>query len=125
MTLKSMTGFARADGVRGDTSWHWEARSVNSRNLDLRLRLPSGFEGLGLAAVEAMMRGLAIVASRIGGLGEVVQPDVTGILVAIFEEARFVAGDRSVPFVAPGACVDRKEAPLPSRRVRGKGGGPT
>jgi uncharacterized protein (TIGR00255 family) len=46
MTLKSMTGFARADGVHGDTSWYWEARSVNGRNLDLRLRLPSGFEGL-------------------------------------------------------------------------------
>lgn len=41
----------------------------------------SGFEGLGLAAVEAMMRGLPVVASRIGGLSEVVQPDVTGLLV--------------------------------------------
>jgi len=50
MTLKSMTGFARADGVHGDTSWHWEARSVNSRTLDLRLRLPSGFEGLEIRA---------------------------------------------------------------------------
>jgi uncharacterized protein (TIGR00255 family) len=54
MTLKSMTGFARADGVHGDTSWHWEARSVNGRNLDLRLRLPSGFE-----ALEIRARGLA------------------------------------------------------------------
>jgi uncharacterized protein (TIGR00255 family) len=50
MTLKSMTGFARADGVHGDTSWYWEARSVNGRNLDLRLRLPSGFEGLEIRA---------------------------------------------------------------------------
>jgi uncharacterized protein (TIGR00255 family) len=50
MTLKSMTGFARADGVHGDTSWHWEARSVNGRNLDLRLRLPSGFEALEVKA---------------------------------------------------------------------------
>jgi uncharacterized protein (TIGR00255 family) len=50
MTLKSMTGFARADGVHGDTSWHWEARSVNGRNLDLRLRLPSGFEALEIKA---------------------------------------------------------------------------
>ena len=54
MTLKSMTGFARADGVHGDTSWHWEARSVNGRTLDLRLRLPSGFERLEIKA-----RGLA------------------------------------------------------------------
>jgi len=50
MTLKSMTGFARADGGHGDTSWHWEARSVNGRNLDLRLRLPSGFEGVEIRA---------------------------------------------------------------------------
>ena len=50
MTLKSMTGFARADGVHGETSWHWEARSVNGRNLDLRLRLPSGFEALEIKA---------------------------------------------------------------------------
>ena len=41
----------------------------------------AGFEGLGLAAVEAMMRGLAVIASRIGGLSEVVRPDVTGVLV--------------------------------------------
>jgi len=54
MTLKSMTGFARADGVHGDISWYWEARSVNGRSLDLRLRLPSGFERLEIGA-----RGLA------------------------------------------------------------------
>src|SRR5262245_58197599 len=54
MILKSMTGFARADGVHGDTSWSWEARSVNGRGLELRLRLPSGFE-----ALEIRVRGLA------------------------------------------------------------------
>jgi uncharacterized protein (TIGR00255 family) len=54
MTLKSMTGFARADGVHGDTDWSWEARSVNGRGLELRLRLPSGFE-----ALEIRVRGLA------------------------------------------------------------------
>src|ERR1044072_6381950 len=45
-----MTGFPRAEGVHGDTSWSWEARSVNGRNLDLRLRLPSGFEALEIRA---------------------------------------------------------------------------
>jgi len=50
MTLKSMTGFARADGVHGDTNWSWEARSVNGRSLELRLRLPAGFEGLEIKA---------------------------------------------------------------------------
>src|SRR5262245_12421365 len=46
MTIKSMTGFARADGTAGPTSWHWELRSVNGRGLDIRLRLPPGFESL-------------------------------------------------------------------------------
>ena len=52
----------------------------------------SGFEGLGLAAVEAMMRGLAVVASRIGGLSEVVQPDVTGVLVEPNDPASLATG---------------------------------
>ena len=40
--LSSMTGFAAAAGP----DWTWEARSVNHRGLDLRLRLPSGWDGL-------------------------------------------------------------------------------
>ena len=46
MTIKSMTGFARADGAAGPVSWHWELRSVNGRGLDIRLRVPPGFESL-------------------------------------------------------------------------------
>ena len=50
MALKSMTGFARADGHHGQASFSWEARSVNGRNLDLRFRLPSGLDGLEIKA---------------------------------------------------------------------------
>jgi uncharacterized protein (TIGR00255 family) len=50
MTLKSMTGFGRSAGVHGETSWHWEVRSVNGRNLELRFRIPSGLEGLEVKA---------------------------------------------------------------------------
>lgn len=46
MALSSMTGFARADGAHGAVSWYWEVRTVNARGLDLRLRLPPGYEGL-------------------------------------------------------------------------------
>ena len=46
MTIKSMTGFARADGATANLTWHWEVRSVNGRGFDLRLRVPPGFEGL-------------------------------------------------------------------------------
>ncbi|MEK9921424.1 MAG: YicC/YloC family endoribonuclease [Rhodospirillales bacterium] len=36
-----MTGFARVEGHSGDVSWAWEARSVNGRSLDVRVRAPS------------------------------------------------------------------------------------
>src|ERR1044071_3167172 len=41
-----MTGFARTEGEVNGISWAWELKSVNSRLLDLRLRLPPGFDGL-------------------------------------------------------------------------------
>src|SRR2546423_4259362 len=41
-----MTGFARAEGEADGVSWVWELKSVNSRSLDLRLRLPPGFDPL-------------------------------------------------------------------------------
>lgn len=61
MTFQSMTGFARAEGrieVAADAGsagndgawaighWVWEIRSVNSKGLDLRLRLAPGFEAI-------------------------------------------------------------------------------
>jgi len=41
-----MTGFARSEGIAEGLAWAWELRSVNGRGLDLRLRLPTGFEAL-------------------------------------------------------------------------------
>lgn len=46
MAVSSMTGFASADGIYDNASWLWEIRSVNGKGLDVRLRLPSGFEAL-------------------------------------------------------------------------------
>lgn len=43
--------------------------------------MPSLFEGLGVAALEAMAAGKAVIASRVGGLAESVLHGVTGILV--------------------------------------------
>jgi len=46
MTLASMTGFARSSGVHGNLRWAWELKSVNSKGLDLRFRLPPGRDAL-------------------------------------------------------------------------------
>lgn len=46
MPLSSMTGFSRAQGSQGSWRWHWEVRSVNARGLDVRIRVPEGFESL-------------------------------------------------------------------------------
>lgn len=46
MSPKSMTGYGRAEGEFEDWSWVWEVRSVNGKSLDMRFRLPAGFESL-------------------------------------------------------------------------------
>lgn len=62
--LHSMTGFARAEGRAGAApplSWVWEVRSVNNKGLDIRVRVPAGFESLDAAArqivAESVSRG--------------------------------------------------------------------
>jgi len=44
--IASMTGYARAQGADERRRWVWEARSVNGRNLEVRCRVPQGFERL-------------------------------------------------------------------------------
>jgi uncharacterized protein (TIGR00255 family) len=44
--IRSMTGFASANGVLAPHSWGWELRSVNGKGLDLRLRVPDWVDGL-------------------------------------------------------------------------------
>ncbi len=53
-TLSSMTGFARSNGTLDALSWQWELRSVNGKGLDLRIRLPSGFEHLEIPVRQAL-----------------------------------------------------------------------
>jgi uncharacterized protein (TIGR00255 family) len=59
--LSSMTGFGRSDGTTEGLAWVWELRSVNGRGLDLRFRLPPGFDalepGLRELAGQALKRG--------------------------------------------------------------------
>lgn len=46
MSVASMTGFARSEGHADRYGWVWEIKSVNSKSLDLRCRLPAGYDGL-------------------------------------------------------------------------------
>lgn len=46
MALSSMTGFARSHGASGPYAFEWELKSVNAKGLDVRLRLPSGWDEL-------------------------------------------------------------------------------
>jgi uncharacterized protein (TIGR00255 family) len=45
-TLTSMTGFSRTSGQWRDLAWVWEMKSVNGKALDLRFRLPPGYDSL-------------------------------------------------------------------------------
>jgi uncharacterized protein (TIGR00255 family) len=56
MNISSMTGFARTDGTADGLTWTWEARSVNGRGLDVRLRLPPGNEALEIPARDAVAK---------------------------------------------------------------------
>jgi uncharacterized protein (TIGR00255 family) len=50
MTVVSMTGFAEAHGAHDAARWRWEVKSVNGKGMDLRLRMPPGFDGIEAAA---------------------------------------------------------------------------
>ncbi|WP_323794935.1 YicC/YloC family endoribonuclease [Nisaea sp.] len=56
MAINSMTGYARVEGTHdaGDGAaqwqWSWEVKSVNGKGLDIRFRLPGGFDALEIPA---------------------------------------------------------------------------
>ena len=60
-----MTGFARVNGnislAENNISWTWEIKSVNGKSLDLKLRLPNGYDDLTMSlknkASEILNRG--------------------------------------------------------------------
>ena len=63
MPISSMTGFARASSSRNGLLWQWEVKSVNGKALDVRCRLPMGFE-----ALEAPLRAAVTQAFKRGNL---------------------------------------------------------
>src|SRR4051794_20882556 len=63
MSLISMTGFAETPGAHRSMRWRWEVKSVNGRGLDLRMRMPPGFD-----SIESAARMLAAARFRRGNI---------------------------------------------------------
>src|SRR6195256_2754450 len=92
MALSSMTGFARGHGVSGAYSWAWELKSVNAKGLDLRLRLPPGWDAVEgparASAAQVLARGTVYgprTAARRGvpPVGRVNEPVLNAVLAAL------------------------------------------
>ncbi len=58
MSLSSMTGYARASAALDGLHWQWDIKSVNGKGLDVRCRLPPGFETLDLPVREIAQKHL-------------------------------------------------------------------
>jgi len=92
MALSSMTGFARSHGVSGPYVWAWELKSVNAKGLDLKLRLPTGWDVIdgpvrGLAA-EALSRGsvfasLTISREGVAPVARINEPVLAAVLATL------------------------------------------
>ncbi len=51
-----MTGYARVSGEENGLGWAWEVKSVNGRGLDVRTRLPPGYDFLDLPVRDAVQK---------------------------------------------------------------------
>jgi uncharacterized protein YicC (UPF0701 family) len=113
MALISMTGHADLPGASGALAWTWEARSVNGRGLDLRLRLPDGFEpidsAIRAAAAAVFSRGSITVSLRLGaGQGSTVPRLNRAALEAVLnalQSATAAAEERGID-LAPATPAD-------------------
>lgn len=56
--MQSMTGFARCDGADQFAHWVMEAKCVNAKGLDVRVRAPQGYDAVELALRSAAKAGL-------------------------------------------------------------------
>ncbi len=108
-----MTGHADLSGNAGGLAWTWEARSVNGRGLDLRLRLPEGFDALDApvrqAAAGVINRGSVTLALRLerGGTTALprLNPEVLEAAVTAALDAGAVAARRGLD-LAPMTAAD-------------------
>ncbi len=92
MALSSMTGFARGHGVAGSYAWSWEIKSVNSKGLDVKLRLPPGWDAVEAPvrarAAEALSRGavfanLSVTREGVAPVARVNEPVLNAVLATL------------------------------------------
>ena len=98
MTIVSMTGFAESSGSHEGLRWRWEAKSVNGKGLDLRLRTPQGFDALEqparMLATERFRRGNFQISLNVESQGSVRGLNVDPVaLAAAVKLAREVAAE--------------------------------
>ncbi len=107
-----MTGFARTEGRfdgKAPFAWAWEAKSVNGKSLDVRVRVPHGFDSLELparqAAAEVLARGSLnlslIVTSDAASIGTGVDEAVLDGLIDLVKRKTAEHGTRVF-----GNCVE-------------------
>ena len=131
MALSSMTGFARADGVEGAYAWAWELKSVNAKGLELRLRLPPGWDAVEPAvrklATEALSRGtvhanLTVQRTGIAPSVRINEPVLTAVLAAARDvaarvDARAPSVDGLLSLKGVIEVIDEDEKPEDRREV--------
>jgi uncharacterized protein (TIGR00255 family) len=97
MALSSMTGFARGQGVCGAYVWAWELKSVNAKGLDVRLRVPAGWDAVEVPvrsrAAEVLSRGTVYctLTAKREGVPPVVRVNEP-VLAAVLETVKSLAG---------------------------------
>ncbi|HSG93983.1 MAG TPA: YicC/YloC family endoribonuclease, partial [Afifellaceae bacterium] len=96
-----MTGFARTDAALGDIRFVWEIKSVNSRGLEMRLRLPPGLDRLDpeirRLTREHLRRGscqLSLQLDHAGGASNLVINETA--LAAVTDTARHLATEPGI-----------------------------
>ena len=118
MALSSMTGFARGHGASGSYEWAWELKSVNAKGLDLRLRLPPGWD-----AVEGPVRSIGAQALARGTVYGTLTVERQGVapIVRVNEPAGRRPGDHQDPRRPDrGGAAAAGRHPLAQGRDRGR-----